>query len=384
MKDKKLAIVADYYWPQKGGAEVVAQTLASNLKVDFSIQIITHGICLSPSLFKRFINVKKIPPTDLDGNTITLLRSGIREKVLLLPLLIWDIPTCKRSFVYDVLYFFYRMAFRTRISSLLEDTRIVHCISTGYLARCISEICNKKRIRLINNPFIHFGKWGDSPGQMGAYRASDALVCPTESFKNEFLSVAGDFRNPPVVVIPPPIPVPRSSDPAKSNIYGKYILFIGRREKHKGLPLLLSAYQGLESFGKLIIVGPGEKNDSVNPEVTDLGEVDEDRKQHLLSCCSLLCVPSNDESFGIVYVEAMSHGKPVIALDISPVNEIIDNGRTGILVPPKDTESLHRALKEFLTNDSLVKEMGKAARHSFESRYSIEKIIARYKQLYGT
>lgn len=384
MKNKKLSIATDYYWPQRGGAETVAQTLASNLRVDFSIQIITHGICSSPSLFKRFFKVKEIPPTDPDGNTINLLRTGIRGKILLLPLVIWDIPACKKIFIYDLLYFFYRLAFRKKIASLLKDTEIVHCISTGYLARCISEICRKKRIRLINNPFIHFGKWGDSPGQINAYKISDTLVCPTVSFKNDFLSVSGDFSNPTIVVIPPPIPIPRNSDRASNNTYGKYILFIGRREKHKGLPLLLSAYQGLESLGKLLIVGPDEKIDSVSPDIADLGEVDEDTKQHLLSCCSLLCVPSNNESFGIVYVEAMSHGKPVVALDISPVNEIIENGRTGILVPPKDTESLHQAIQELLTNEILRKEMGKAARHSFENRYSIEKIIDRYKQLYST
>lgn len=131
-------------------------------------------------------------------------------------------------------------------------------------------------------------------------------------------------------------------------------------------------------------MGPGEKIDSVNPDITDLGEVDEDTKQHLLSCCLFLCVPSNDESFGMVYVEAMSHGKPVIALDISPINEIIENGKTGILVPPKDTESLHQAIKELMTNETLRTKMCKAARHSFENRYNIEKIIGRYKQLYST
>ncbi len=384
MENKKLSIVTDYYWPQKGGAEAVAQTLASLLRVDFDIQIITHGICSSPSLFKRFFKVKEIPPTDPDGNTISLLRPGIREKTLLLPLAIWDIPACKKIFVYDLLYFFYKSAFRKKIISLLKDTDIVHCISTGYLARCISEICRKKRIRLINNPFIHFGKWGDSPGQINAYKRSDTLVCPTESFKNDFLSVAGNFCNPTIVVIPPPILIPRSSNQVNNSTYGKFILFIGRREKHKGLPLLLSAYQGLESLGKLLIVGPGEKNDSVSPYITDLGEADEETKQHLLSCCSLLCVPSNDESFGIVYVEAMSHGKPVVALDIPPVNEIIESGRTGILVPPKDTDKLHLAIKELMTNETMREEMGRAARHSFENRYNIEKIIGRYKQLYRT
>ena len=80
MKNKELTIATDYYWPQRGGAEAVAQTLASNLRVDFNIQIITHGTCSSPSLFKRYLSVKEIPPIDPDGNPINLLRTGIIEK----------------------------------------------------------------------------------------------------------------------------------------------------------------------------------------------------------------------------------------------------------------------------------------------------------------
>lgn len=185
MKNKELTIATDYYWPQRGGAEAVAQTLASNLRVDFNIQIITHGTSSSPSLFKRYLSVKEIPPIDPDGNPINLLRTGIIEKIMLLPLAIWNIPVCKKSFIYDLLYFSYRLAFRKKIASLLKNAEIVHCISTGYLARCISEICRKKGIKLINNPFIHFGKWGDSPKQIDAYKASDTLICPTESFKKK-------------------------------------------------------------------------------------------------------------------------------------------------------------------------------------------------------
>jgi glycosyltransferase involved in cell wall biosynthesis len=110
--------------------------------------------------------------------------------------------------------------------------------------------------------------------------------------------------------------------------------------------------------------------------------VDEDTKQHLLSCCSLLCVPSSDESFGIVYVEAMSYGKPVVALDIYPVkrnNREWQNRNSGL---PKSRKS-SPALKKLLTNETLRKEMGKAARHCFESRYSNEKVIGRYKELYS-
>lgn len=382
MEKRKLTIVTDYYWPQKGGVEMVAQTLALNLRSDFDIQIVTHGVCSSPSLYHCFSDDKEIPLTDPNGNPIVCLKTRIMEKLLLLPLRIWDIPKLKKKRLYDLLYFFYRLTFKNKIIALLKDTRIVHCISTGYLARCISEICSEKNIKLICSPFIHFGKWGDSPGQINAYKSSDVLVCPTESFKTDFLTISRSAGGSVIVVIPPPISITSAPDPVNSERGEIFILFLGRREKHKGLSLLLSAYQGLESEGKLVIAGPGQKVDSGNSQITDLGEVDETMKQHLLCTCSLLCVPSKDESFGIVYIEAMSYGKPVVALNISPVNEIIENGKTGILVSPDDPVSLKKALKELLTNDSLRSEMGNAAKKDFDNRFSCDKVLQQYKKLY--
>lgn len=382
MEKRKLTIVTDFYWPQKGGVEMVAQTLALNLRTDFNIQIITHGISTSPSLYHCFSDDKEIPLTDPNGNPIIYLKTGIKEKLLLLPLRIWDIPKFKKKRLYDLLYFFYRLAFKKTMVNILLGTRIIHCISTGYLARCISEICSEKGTKLICSPFIHFGKWGDSPGQINAYKASDVLICPTESFKTDFLTISRSISRSVIVVIPPPISIGSDSAPLNSKKDDKFILFLGRREKHKGLSLLLSAYQGLESDGKLVIAGPGPKVDSGNSEITDLGEVDEAMKRHLLCSCSLLCVPSKDESFGIVYIEAMNYGKPVVALNISPVNEIIENGKTGILVSPDDPVSLNKALKELLTNDSLRSEMGNTAKQSFDNRFSCEKVFQQYKELY--
>lgn len=381
MQPKKLIIATDWYWPQKGGVEMFAQTLASNLQSDFNIEIITHGTCSSPYLYNRFSNAKPGHLVDPNGNKISHLRAGIIEKILLLPLLLWNFPHFKKNRIYDLFYFAYRSAFRKTISCLIADAQIIHCISTGYLARCISGICREKKIRLINSPFIHFGKWGDSPGQINAYKASDVLVCPTESFKAKYLSVAGFTSKSNTVVIPPIIPPPCTrSTPRKND--NKFILFLGRREKHKGLPLLLSAYEGLQSMARLIIAGPGKKISSPPPGVTDHGEVDEIEKQNLLNNCTLFCVPSHNESFGMVYVEAMSHGKPVIALDIAPVNEIIENGKSGILVAPYDKEGLRQALKRILNEDNLRNAMGKNAKTDFATRFSNHKLVQQYRNLY--
>ena len=81
-------------------------------------------------------------------------------------------------------------------------------------------------------------------------------------------------------------------------------------------------------------------------------------KHRLLENCDIFCVPSRDESFGIVYAEAMMHSKPVVALDVAPVNEIVINGVTGLLVHPGREDLLADALNTLLANPEKRKEMG--------------------------
>jgi glycosyltransferase involved in cell wall biosynthesis len=113
-----------------------------------------------------------------------------------------------------------------------------------------------------------------------------------------------------------------------------------------------------------------------------MGEIDENTKLYLLSNCTLLCVPSKDETFGLVYAEAMSYGKAVVALDISPVNEIVENGKTGILVSPDDTDGLQTALDKALNEDSMLKEMGQRGYVRYKDFYSSNRIIEEHKAIY--
>ena len=81
-------------------------------------------------------------------------------------------------------------------------------------------------------------------------------------------------------------------------------------------------------------------------------------------------MPSEDESFGIVYGEAMRYGKPVVALDVAPVNEIVANGETGILVPAGDKRALAAALKRLFTNEKLRKSMGQNGLRRYDEKFA--------------
>jgi phosphatidylinositol alpha-mannosyltransferase len=130
------------------------------------------------------------------------------------------------------------------------------------------------------------------------------------------------------------------------------LLFVGRAEERKGLPVLLRAYEGLRAVGvdaRLTVAGA--TNDEVQPFLLDdegievTGRVTEDEKWSLLADADLLCAPSlGGESFGMVLTEAFASGTPVVCSDIAGYRDVVRDGRDGVLVPPGDPTALGKAL----------------------------------------
>ncbi len=163
------------------------------------------------------------------------------------------------------------------------------------------------------------------------------------------------------------------------------ILFVGRLEKRKGANYLLKAYQRVKQEipdSRLIIVGPGtrlrkkyEKQvmRSGLKDVVFVGYAAYDELPRYYKTADVFCAPATGwESFGIVLLEAMAVGKPVVASDIGGYASIVTHGVDGLLVPPKDEEVLAQALISLMTDESLRQQMGargrvKALEYSWEN-----------------
>ena len=140
------------------------------------------------------------------------------------------------------------------------------------------------------------------------------------------------------------------------------ILFLGRLEKRKGLRYLLSAYSELRWKWpnlRLIVVGDGQLDaDSYRiigernlSDVMFVGRVSEEEKVRYYHSADIFCSPaSGGESFGIVLLEAMASGIPVVASDIDGYNEVLGSGEFGCLVPPKDEGALASTLDDLIKN----------------------------------
>jgi len=161
------------------------------------------------------------------------------------------------------------------------------------------------------------------------------------------------------------------------------ILFVSRLEKRKGLNYLLEAFRQVKREVpdcRLIVVGPGtrlrrkyERYVARNhiQDVFFIGFASYEELPRYYQTADIFCAPAvASESFGIILLEAMAMGKPVVASSIEGYASVVSHGEDGLLVPPADKDSLARALVSLLGDEALRREMGakgraKALEHSW-------------------
>ncbi len=172
------------------------------------------------------------------------------------------------------------------------------------------------------------------------------------------------------------------------------ILFVGRLEKRKGLRYLLEAYSKLKwemPNTRLIVVGPGNPDKESYRilsshglrDVEFAGRVSYDELPRYYATADIFCSPATGgESFGIVLLEAMSAGKPVVASDIEGFRGIMTDGEQGLLVPKKDTGALANALGRLARDPELRSKLGGQGSRSAED-YRWEVVAGRVEEYYN-
>jgi glycosyltransferase involved in cell wall biosynthesis len=103
----------------------------------------------------------------------------------------------------------------------------------------------------------------------------------------------------------------------------------------------------------------------------------------LIAACDVFALPSFEEPFGLVYVEAMAMKKPVIALNIGGAREVVEHGRSGLLSAPGDQAGLAENLLALLRDPALRARMGEYGRQQVEHRFTIERLARDIEKVYG-
>ena len=217
----------------------------------------------------------------------------------------------------------------------------------------------------------------------GATSPTTAMVATLRETMNLDLRRHRAYR-PIALGVPPRRPV------AAARSLQRRLLFVGRLERRKGIHTLLAVIPRLlERYSDLQVDIVGDDSIRVNggPTFRQRFDLDHRRASWRRRCrfhgvvadgnledfyrdCALFVAPSLYESFGLIYLEAMRYGKPVVGCRVGGVPEVVWDGETGLLVPPEDPDALRIAIERLLDDPALGSQLGARARHVVETHFS--------------
>jgi rhamnosyl/mannosyltransferase len=174
--------------------------------------------------------------------------------------------------------------------------------------------------------------------------------------------------------------------------YGNFVLFVGKLSYYKGVAYLLEAMKEIEA--NLVIIGDGPFKAKWKAKAQELGLekkvfflpfMKERELINFYHACSVFVLPSifKSEAFGIVLIEAMACGKPVISTELGTGTSFVNqDGVTGFVVPPKNSQALAKAIKKILENKKLAQELGQNGLERVKKEFSLEKMLERISAVY--
>lgn len=237
---------------------------------------------------------------------------------------------------------------------------------------------------------------------------SDAIRANSHAIRTEIEQAYGfRFDDGKVQVIPHGLKLAAntpSATPAPRGDGAAVVLFVGRLEARKGIDVLLDAIpRVLEEIPSVVFRIIGDKSQpspsgksyaeeflSSNAgkrfaaQVRFEGHVDAATLSAAYAECDLFVAPSRFESFGLVFLEAMRAGKPVIGCSAGGMPEVIEDGVCGLLVPPGNAEALAAAILRLLLSEPLRHAYGAAGSARFRTLFSVARMAAESTTLYRT
>lgn len=308
---------------------------------------------------------------------------------------LWNIPFKKKIFLYIRKQRRYKRALtkellRIRpditITTLRREINFINSIRDG--SRKIGELhLSRSSYRGIDPRFstfceISFFKWWKGR-VISSLKKLDKLVVLTADAVSEWPELTN------VTMIPDPLPIDVNG---RSPLSSKRVITIGRYSKEKGYDLLLKVWSIVEKKcpdWQLDIFAMGDPT----PYVKMIDDLSIDKKRcHLNSSVldvnelylksSILVQPSRTEGFGLVIIEAMAYGIPVVSFDCeNGPRSIISDGEDGILIPPFDVGLFSDRLVQLMNDEGLRRSMGEKG-HNKSLRYKVDVVGKQWKHLF--
>jgi glycosyltransferase involved in cell wall biosynthesis len=208
-------------------------------------------------------------------------------------------------------------------------------------------------------------------------RRADRVIVHGETLRPKVVREGVEPSRIHVVPRAAPTPEPGAADPRRPTV-----LFFGRLWPYKGLEYLIEAEPAISREipdVKIAVAGRGEKIDRYrrlmrNPDRFEVHNrfVSRAQREELFRRASVVVLPYVDASTSAVIPIAYAHGKPVVVTSVGGLPDAVEDGRTGLVVPPRDPRALAAALVRLLRGDRVRREFGEAGRRKLEAENAPE------------
>jgi len=342
-------------------------------------------------LFPKWYGYSQLPLNDT--------RKGVdilRPRALALP----------RNILFPLLGFSFYLALRRWADEIEHDFPIdlIHAHTAypdGFAAVMLGKALDKPTIITLHggDVTLYFRHYFGRKLSLWAVSNADSVIAVSERLRQTVVDEYGADEGK-ITIIPNGVdvtrfaPIPQRDARNRLGLQGdsSRLLYVGAITRPKGIEYLLKGFKllrGGRDRVELTLVGQGDcQNEArllaeelgIAGSVTFAGQRPNEEIPLWMNACDLLILPSLAEGFGVVLIEAMACGKPVIATGCGGPEDIV-TPQTGILVPPADEVALSQALSEALNNGTRFSP-GVIRQHAVDN-YALHRISARIVQLYG-
>jgi glycosyltransferase involved in cell wall biosynthesis len=281
------------------------------------------------------------------------------------------------------------------LTALARDRDLIHNVRIGRegLTYASLQVARRRDIPFVLTP-VHHPRWVGWRYReyLKLYRQADAMIALTQAEANILASLGVAEHRIHVTGIGPVL-APQADGAvfrATHGLVGPVVLFLGQHYPYKGYRQILEATAAVwvrHPDTQFVFIGPAVKGSEAafaeftDPRIHRLGAVSLQDKTNALAACDLLCVPSNQESFGGVYTEAWSFGKPVIGCNIPAVAEVVSDGEDGYLVE-QNAAAIGDRITYLLDHPPVATKLGQAGYSKVQHRYSWPRLAAKTLAVY--
>lgn len=278
------------------------------------------------------------------------------------------------------------------LAGYAEDRDLIHNVGREYIDSTL-DVAHELDLPVVLTPLAHPGQFhgGDTQADIDRYRRSTIITTLTDWERDWFGRQGIDRAR--VIATGMGANAVRSRDGAafrqrhRIPATAPVILYVGRRERYKGYIHLLDAaervWQRYDEARFVFIGVPGFYGTFVDEfarytdeRIIEIARADATEKAAALDACDVFAMPSTHETFGIGYLEAWLHEKPVIGGDIPPLREVIADGVDGVLVQQR-VEDIARTITWLLDDPDRRREMGRAGNAKLRERWDWERVMDR-------